>query len=204
MSENEESFKKINIMGINNRYQIKKLVKKNENKNKKRMESIKWDFTNEEIVYNKQLAILKDIVNKKNENAPNINDSDINDSNINEQDEKIRKIMIQQINQKITGYKQQDINKKRLDETRFIDFYNVVNKMIDNQLNCYYCKQNMDILYDISREKKQWTIDRINNEDGHNNNNYHLACLECNLKRRRQTADHFLFTKQLHIIKKDL
>jgi len=68
-------------------------------------------------------------------------------------------------------------------------------------LLCYYCKHQMFILYEVSREMKQWTIDRIDNDKGHNNDNYHLACLECNLKRRRQTDDKFLFTKQLKIIR---
>jgi hypothetical protein len=49
----------------------------------------------------------------------------------------------------------------------------------------------------------QWSVDRINNDLGHNNDNYHLACLECNLKRRRRSDENFIFTKQLHIIKQD-
>ena len=59
----------------------------------------------------------------------------------------------------------------------------------------------MCILYEVSRELKQWTLDRIDNDKGHNNDNYHLACLDCNLKRRRQTDVKFLFTKQLKIVK---
>jgi hypothetical protein len=61
----------------------------------------------------------------------------------------------------------------------------------------------MNVLYDISREMRQWSVDRIDNDKGHNINNYHLACLECNLKRRRRTDEKFLFTKQLNIIKHD-
>jgi hypothetical protein len=59
----------------------------------------------------------------------------------------------------------------------------------------------MAVLYDISREMKQWTVDRIDNNLGHNNDNFHLACLECNLKRRRRTDEKFLFTKKLNLIK---
>jgi hypothetical protein len=61
----------------------------------------------------------------------------------------------------------------------------------------------MNVLYDISREMKLWTVDRINNDLGHNLDNYYLACLECNLKRRRRSDDKFLFTKQLNLIKID-
>ena len=62
----------------------------------------------------------------------------------------------------------------------------------------------MNVLYDISREMTQWSVDRINNDLGHNIGNFHLACLECNLKRRRRTDEKFLFTKQLNIIKHDI
>jgi hypothetical protein len=59
----------------------------------------------------------------------------------------------------------------------------------------------MLIIYDKSRENRQWTIDRIDNDKGHNCDNYHLSCFECNIKRRRQSDEKFLFTKQLTIIK---
>jgi hypothetical protein len=53
----------------------------------------------------------------------------------------------------------------------------------------------------VSREMKQWSVDRIDNDKGHNIDNFHLACLDCNLKRRRRTDEKFLFTKQLNIVK---
>ena len=60
-----------------------------------------------------------------------------------------------------------------------------------------------NILYDNSRELKQWSVDRINNDFGHNNDNFYLACLDCNLQRRRKSDTKFLFTKQLCIIKQE-
>jgi hypothetical protein len=101
------------------------------------------------------------------------------------------------------GYKQQDVLKKRYDENNFLTFESLINKMIECELKCRYCKKEMNVLYDISREMTQWSVDRINNDLGHNINNFHLACLECNLKRRRRTDEKFLFTKQLNIIKHD-
>ena len=61
----------------------------------------------------------------------------------------------------------------------------------------------MFVLYENVRDPKQWSVDRINNDLGHNNDNYVLACLDCNLKRRCRSSDKFLFTKQLNIIKQD-
>ena len=74
--------------------------------------------------------------------------------------------------------------------------------MRETELKCYYCKVEMMIMYETVREAKQWTVDRVDNDIGHNTDNYHLACLSCNLKRRRTDDDKFLFTKQLGIVKK--
>ena len=73
--------------------------------------------------------------------------------------------------------------------------------MCDCELKCYYCLSEMNVLYDISRESKQWTVDRIDNDLGHNLTNFYLACLECNLTRRRRSDDKFLFTKQMKLVK---
>jgi hypothetical protein len=107
----------------------------------------------------------------------------------------------QQLNRKISGYKQQDLKKGVYDDQQFINIDSIVNKMRETELKCYYCKVEMMILYETVREAKQWTVDRVNNDIGHNMDNYHLACLSCNLKRRRTDDDKFLFTKQLSIVK---
>ena len=117
--------------------------------------------------------------------------------------DEVSKIAIQEINKKISSYKQQDKIKNLLDDAKFLHFESIIQKMIECELKCRYCKKEINVLYDISREMKQWSVDRINNDLGHNKDNFHLACLECNLKRRRRTDEKFLFTKQLNIIKKD-
>ena len=90
-----------------------------------------------------------------------------------------------------------------MDVESFIDFNCVIDKMIECELKCRYCICEMSVLYDRSREMKQWSVDRIDNDKGHNKDNFHLACLDCNLKRRRRTDEKFLFTKQLSIVKKE-
>jgi hypothetical protein len=179
----QEETKKINIIGTNNRYKIKKLNQPIENKIKKRVESEKWTFSEEHYKYENQIIMINDISN-------NIINA-------------ISKIAIQQINKKIYGYKQQDNIKKLFNENNFLTFASVINKMIECELKCRYCKKEMNVLYDISREKAQWSVDRIDNDKGHNIDNFHLACLDCNLKRRRRTDENFLFTKQLNIVKQD-
>jgi hypothetical protein len=182
----EENSKKISIIGTNNRYQIKKIINEYKEEKHKRVESKKWLFSNEHYEYQKQLQMIIDI---SNNNYNFTND--------------ISKIAIKEIVKKISGYKQQDILKKRYDETQFLTYKSIICTMIDCELKCRYCKNEMNVLYDISREMNQWSVDRIKNELGHNIDNYHLACLDCNLKRRRRTDESFLFTKQLNIVKQD-
>ena len=184
----DEESKKINIFGTSNRYQMKKLTNKSYDKeSKKRVESEKWTFSEEHYKYENQLNMIQDI---SNNNLHYTND--------------VSKISIQEINKKMYGYKQQDILKKRYDINKFLTFESVINKMMECELKCRYCTKEMNVLYDISREMTQWSVDRINNDLGHNIGNFHLACLECNLKRRRRTDEKFLFTKQLNIIKQDI
>ena len=129
--------------------------------------------------------------------------NDISNNNYDSTDD-VSKIFIQEIGKKISGYKQQDKLKDRYDEINFITFESVIQQMIDSQLKCRYCKREMLVVYDVSRENKQWSVDRIDNDIGHNISNFHLACLECNLSRRRRTDEKFLFTKQLNIVKSEL
>jgi hypothetical protein len=184
--------KQINITCTNNKYKIKNLINIGENneniekKRKKRVPSEKWGFSNEQFSYENQIKMIIDISN----------------NHFNSTDD-ISKIAIREINKKISSYKQQDKLKKMLTDSKFLTFESVINKMIECELKCRYCKNEMNVLYDISREMRQWSVDRIDNDLGHNFDNFHLACLECNLKRRRRTDEKFLFTKQLNIIKKN-
>lgn len=160
---------------------INKIIKE---KNKKRVESENWTFNPSHYMYENQMNMIKDILS---------NNYTYNDE--------VSKIAIQQINRKIYGYKQQDLSKKHFNQTEFITTESIIHKMVDCELKCYYCSCEMNVLYDISREMKQWTVDRIDNDMGHNLTNYYLACLECNLKRRRRSDDKFLFTKQMKLVK---
>ena len=186
--ESHTEQKTINITGQNNKYQMKKLTTERNTEQKKREVSKKWTFDEDNFNYDKQKKLIIDISKMNLEN--NIDDD-------------IVKIAVQEIHKKICSYKHQDIIKKKLDVDVFIDFNCVINKMIECELKCRYCKGVMSVLYDITREMKQWSVDRIDNDKGHNKDNFHLACLDCNLKRRRRTDEKFLFTKQLSIVKKD-
>jgi hypothetical protein len=189
---NNDFKKQINITGQANRYQIKKLTQE-KIIDKKRVETKKWELELVYFQYTKQLQLLTDISN----NILNVYDNEDKDTNAS-------KILIHQIEKKITSYKQQDIDKKILNNEKKIHLTCIIDKLNETEIKCYYCKCEMLILYENVRDSKQWTVDRINNDIGHNIDNFVLACLSCNLKRRCKSADKFLFTKQLNIIKKDV
>jgi hypothetical protein len=106
-----------------------------------------------------------------------------------------------EIEKKLSGYKQQDLKKDRYNNAEFITLDYVTDMMKQCELKCRYCSCELYILYDNVREKRQWTIDRIDNTIGHNVGNVHLACLGCNLKRRNMSDAKFDFTKNLTIVK---
>jgi hypothetical protein len=112
--------------------------------------------------------------------------------------------LINHIKTKIGGYKHQDIIKKKLDVDKFVIFEEVIRLLHECELTCHYCNENIYILYERVREMKQWSLDRINNDIGHNNGNLVVACLDCNLKRRRTNKDAFMFTKNLVITREGI
>ena len=187
-THDEGNKKKINILGQGNRYQIKKLVNEKQ-PNKKRVETNEWNVSQEFLTHVKQFSLLKELHDKKEKKDYRKKDSDIFD------------LLINQLERKINGYKQQDIGKKVLDKDLIMDLEKTMNQLIHCHMKCFYCRCELFILYETVRENKQWTLDRINNDIGHNEDNVVISCLECNLKRRRKSKESFLFTKQLVIRK---
>jgi len=180
------SDKKINITGTNNRYLIKR-ANRVKNEIKKREVMNKYNVAENFLTYDSQFQLIKEIYNKES--------CDINS--------KEKHILNQELERKLASYKQQDIFKKKYNENEFVDIDSVIKKIIDTEMKCFYCNCQMLVLYEIVRELTQWSIDRINNEEGHNKDNFVIACLNCNIKRRNTNSSKFLFTKQLNLIKID-
>ena len=173
-------------MGTNNRYLIKR-ANRVKNEVKKREIMNKYNIMHDYLNYTKQLEMIKDMHNKKNEGK----------------DEREKNIIIQELDKKLKSYKQQDILKNIYNESLFINIPIVLKHLHDCKLLCFYCKCELYVLYENVRELYQWTIDRLDNSLGHNKDNFVIACLNCNIKRRKTNTDKFLFTKQLNLIKKD-
>ena len=110
-------------------------------------------------------------------------------------------IIKKQLNTKLQGYRAQDHLKNMYVEGEFMDMENTLRLLKECELRCFYCKNPVKVLYKISREGCQWTLERIDNDYGHNKTNVVIACLDCNLRRRTMYHERFAFTKQLVITK---
>ena len=108
-----------------------------------------------------------------------------------------RSLILKELTNKIVGYKRQDVEKKIYQKDLFVSLENVVDKLLCSKLKCVYCKRNCEILYKNMYSKQQWTLDRIDNDVGHNVDNVVISCLECNLKKGTMDSDRFKYGKQI-------
>ena len=116
-------------------------------------------------------------------------------------DESINSILKKEIEKKIQSYKNQDMKKNKFNNDN-ITLEQVIEKLIASKLRCYYCKKPTYILYNKVRDMEQWSLDRIDNDLAHTDNNVVICCLKCNLQRRIQDKEKFLLTKNFKVNKK--
>lgn len=112
-----------------------------------------------------------------------------------------KKKIISHLKSKLNGYKTQDVKKNRYDKNKNITYDELIEKIVISKLLCYYCRCKCLLISNEKRDGLQWTLDRINNDIGHFNNNVVISCLSCNLQKRRRNDEHFKFLKQMKIIK---
>lgn len=140
----------------------------------------KWRFTEEDYTPENQMRILKNLVTIQPEHH-----------NHNQE----QMCVLQQLSQKLSGYKSQDMVKTLYDSSKFITRERVIELLIESGLKCHYCKKDVKVLYETVRDPLQWTLDRINNDYGHNSGNLLIACLSCNLRRKTIYHERYEMTK---------
>jgi hypothetical protein len=165
------------------------VLKKKEKK--MRVQTHTWDLDDFELSHQTQINILNHIHSNLTNNLTKNNQENFNNKYIN--------IFINNLKNKISSYKQQDILKQKLNSNNFINFENIIYLLQESQLKCCYCHKEIYILYKQVREMSQWTLDRIDNDTGHNFGNLVISCLKCNLKRRRINKNSFMLTKNMTI-----
>jgi hypothetical protein len=188
------SEKKINIVGTTTRYQMKKVIKNGDDDDdiKSRKEIVNLNLSLDTFEWDQQYNIINEIYSSlKNSEVVATTPSNIS------------KVIKNQISNKLSNYKQQDILKKLFDKDKIIQLEETIEKLKISNLKCHYCNENIYLLYKFVREMKQWSLDRIDNKIGHTCDNVIISCLQCNLNRRNKNSDSFLFTKQLKISKMD-
>ena len=175
--------KKIIFTGTTTKYQMKKVDSNKENKEKKKkVVTNTWGLNEDELSFDTQLEILKNIHNNNSINYS-----------------KLTNFITSHIKTKICSYKHQDLLKNIFLESDFVTLDHIIGLLNECNMKCHYCACETYLLYEFVREMKQWSLDRINNDIGHNKGNLVIACLECNLKRRRTNKDDFFITKNLTI-----
>ena len=119
------------------------------------------------------------------------------DTILNHDEPTLQKIILQQLKYKISGYMNQDKEKKLFCLEKFVTLQDVIQLLKSSERNCYYCKEETQLLYENVREPKQWTLERLNNDFGHNSNNVVISCLSCNLRRRTMASERYIQTKAI-------
>lgn len=192
--------KQITISGTNTRYQIKKVTKTLE-KDKKRKITMNWNNEIYDISLQKQCLMN---INKLNQlQFCNESISTLVTESYDFSLTKEELLMKNEIEKKLSSYRHQDDVKKISYVLPVITFEETIKKMIDCDLSCYYCKETCFLFYEKVRENKQWTLDRLDNDNNHNRDNVVICCLKCNLHRRTTASSRYLFTRQLILRKLD-
>ena len=137
-----------------------------------------------ELTFNQQLNIIETLHNN---------------TNIDEKDLEINKEFEKEIKKKLNSYKSQDKQKNKFDQEQMITYNQIIKKLYDCKLKCYYCNCDIVILFNKKREGVQWTLERLNNNIGHYETNTCISCLKCNLQRRTDNYEYFKNGKQLKI-----
>ncbi len=113
------------------------------------------------------------------------------------------KTIIREIKKKYSSYKSQDKLKHKYDEDQHISFDELIKKLFDSKLTCYYCNKNIFLIHKNKKEYLQWSLERFDNNLGHYDSNTCISCLGCNLQRRTDNHEYFKAGKQFSIKKID-
>jgi 5-methylcytosine-specific restriction endonuclease McrA len=104
--------------------------------------------------------------------------------------------VIREIDTKRKAYIYQDKHHNIYDPRFSITTDRIVELLVAADLLCHYCREICQVAYKEAMCRRQWTLDRIDNNYGHNDANVVIACLDCNLKRGTMDAERFRMGKQ--------
>ena len=179
--------KKIDIIGKRNQDRMKQKIDPNATIEKKTTKNSK---VIDDKYYNDQslgLNLLKEynpeiITTKKKSSKDDKNDT--------------LQHIVREIENKRKAYIYQDKLHSIYDDRYTISLEQIITLLQESELFCHYCRENCLLTYKEVMCRKQWTLDRIDNDYGHNHTNVVIACLDCNLKRGNMDSERFRMGKQ--------
>ena len=104
--------------------------------------------------------------------------------------------VIREIDTKRKAYIYQDKHHNIYDPRFSITTDRIVELLVGAELVCHYCREICQVAYKEAMCRRHWTLDRTDNNYGHNDANVVIACLDCNLKRGTMDAERFRMGKQ--------
>ena len=110
---------------------------------------------------------------------------------------------LRDLRKKHSSYKSQDKQHHKFDDQQHITLEQLIDKLVDCQLLCYYCQKPVSLVYHQRKDPRQWTLERLNNNLGHYTENTCIACLQCNLGRRTDNHEYYKKGKTM-ILKKGI
>jgi len=108
----------------------------------------------------------------------------------------ILSMILREIDGKRKAYIYQDKQHNIYDPRYTISTNRVIELLAESELMCHYCREICQVMYKEAMCRRQWTLDRIDNNYGHNDKNVVIACLDCNLKRGTMDSERFRMGKQ--------
>ena len=147
-----------------------------------RTRTMKWTIDDAFFAHDKQMEVLRRLI--------------ADDRTLDE-----RNFFKKEIGHKLDGYARQDVANGIHDLSAIISLDATIELLLISKMRCAYCRECCELIYKDVMAPRQWTLDRVDNEQGHNSGNVVLACLTCNLQRRTMDAERFKLGKQLRIVK---
>jgi hypothetical protein len=152
-----------------------------------RVEVVSWAWSEDDLLYANQRRAI----------------NTLNDEAINTPTDKpnpYQAAIQAHIQTKLRGYREQDKRHDRYSADQFISLADTQRLLVQSELKCHYCDKEVYLLYSWVMDGNQWSLDRIDNDQGHNRDNVVISCLTCNLHRRRTNYEGYHFTRKLVVV----
>ena len=103
--------------------------------------------------------------------------------------------VLMELRGKRRGYQEQD-KKRGWDPASVLVENAMAEKMLIQKQKCFHCGTRIHVLYRDRYDPLQWSIDRLDNDKGHTQDNVVVSCMRCNLRRGNKSIRTYDVIKQ--------